>query len=136
MNFAKFKKTLFYRTPLVECFWSIAIWWWGSISSTLTFSLYKVIHATYTPITDTAFFVKNSFPWTNRLQTALVNWCKTESKKNRTAFKLVAFTLKYLVEQLKGLKWRKSAFFQKRLLFGFFDFLNLPLSKIAWYPIF
>ena len=41
-----------------------------------------------------------------------------------------------LVEQLKARKWRKSAFFQERLLFGSFDVLNLPLSKKALYPIF
>ena len=34
-----------------------------------------------------------------------------------------------LVEQLKAPKWKKFAFFLGKMLFGFIDVLNLPLSK-------
>ena len=94
-NLAKTLRTPFYyRTPPGDCFWSISIWWWGSASSTLTFSLYKVIHSTCTSITEKRFLKKTLLFGQISCKLHCVNWCKTESKKNRIAFKLIAFLVK------------------------------------------
>ena len=71
----------------------------------------------------------------------LKNYFNTHShdqvtRNNNYLLQIPKNKVEILVEQLKAPKGRKSAFFQERLLFGFFDVLNFPLSKKAWYPIF